>query len=217
MTAALACYPLPGEQLVAAGGLCITLGGMVSRSPEPLEGRPDDALMERVADGDRGAFETLVRRHEARVFGLAVKYLGKRPLAEEACQNAFLTLWRNRSKYQARSQFTAYVSRLAINAARDVNRGHRRFARLAELLLGFGVDPTNVTPHDALEGGEKDARIEQALARLPEPIRETLVLRFYGDLSYAEIASALDILEATARTRVHHGLKLLRPRLRGVQ
>ena len=172
--------------------------------------------MLRARGGDRAAFGELLDRHETRIFGFAAKHLGERALAEEACQETFIRLWKFRDRYEPRGRFTAYISRLCLNACRELrrSRGRRRAAmqRFADQTCEQPVD----RPDEDLLAQEDRRRIERAISTLPEKLKEAVLLRFYVGLSYPEMTAILGRKETTLRANVFHATKKLRPLLKEV-
>jgi RNA polymerase sigma-70 factor (ECF subfamily) len=109
------------------------------------------------------------------------------------------------------------VARIAV---RECWRRHKAVARRAarttaldEIVMDTTADPTDVARE--VLAAEERAEIRRAVEALPEPYRETVSLRFFGDLSPADIAAATGRPEATVRTHLHRGLERLRVRIRG--
>ncbi len=161
----------------------------------------------------QGAFRVLLERHELRVVGFAAKYLGDRALADDACQTTFLRLWKTRRAYEARGRFRAFLVHLCLNVCRETTRSARRrstfLVRWARL---GGADPEPSSEHELLHA-ERTRVVEKAVANLPRRQKEAVLLRFFSDLSYAEMGQILRRPEGTLRNRVHRALKQLQPEL----
>lgn len=157
---------------------------------------------------ERQDFEALVRRHQAQVCAVAYAVLRDRARSEEVAQDAFLIAWRDRAAVMPSGHWICGIARnLARNAAR-----RRREDPMTD-------DPvaTARNPRDEVILRENAARAEAALARLPERYREAIVLYYGGEESIAEVASALDISQDSARQRVHRGRERLRELLATVE
>jgi RNA polymerase sigma-70 factor (ECF subfamily) len=162
----------------------------------------DGALIERVGDGDRDAFEELYRRFTRPVFSLALRRLGDRGRAEDAVQDAFTAIWRSAGSYDAeRGQGGAWLYTVARNAIVD---GARR-----------RPEPPTEAPEEASSDRGPDERAEaswlawrvhSALERLPEHERPVIELAYWGGLSQSEIAERLDIPLGTIKTRTRSAL-----------
>ena len=157
---------------------------------------------------DREAFESLVLRHQGQVCAIAFSVLRDRARSEEVAQDAFLIAWRDRT---AVAPTAGWICGIARNLARNAAR--RRTERSM-------VDDPATETRDArgeLIAREETARATAALATLPDNYREAIVLYYRGEQSFADVASALGISEASARQRVHRGRARLRDLLAPVE
>ena len=176
-----------------------------------LAERDDDPLMVLLAAGHRAAFDVLLARHEARVFGIAAKYLGDRALAEEAVQETFVRLWRSRESYVPSGRFTAYLGGIALNACRELSRSRRRRAEaMRRFSQSVERESWAAEAEAELLQREAEVRAERLVAALPRRHKEAVVLRFYAEMSYAEMSQLLGRNEVTLRSRVFQALKRLR-------
>jgi RNA polymerase sigma factor, sigma-70 family len=175
----------------------------------------DDLLMIAAAQGDRAAFATLVARYESHVRSYCGAILHHETLAWDAAQDVFLRLWATRLRYRAKGKFRQYLYTIARNIARNLCRSKRRRQALAHI-LGF-ADETNATvdtralagPHSAHERDEDAGQVRLALSQIDEKLRNALVLRYFNDLSYDEIAAVIGRTPSTARSRIFYGLRRL--------
>jgi RNA polymerase sigma-70 factor (ECF subfamily) len=182
---------------------------------------PDAELVLRWQEGDLGAFEVLVRRHERRVFSLVFRMLGSREEAEDVAQEAFLALHRHGHRFRGEARFSTFVYRVAANAALNRRRSLGR-RRAREEALSYRQDagddlpsaPRN--PEDAASGGEIQARVQEALLGLPKDLRMAILLYDIEGQSYGEIARVLRIPEGTVKSRIHRARGALRDRLRAL-
>jgi RNA polymerase sigma-70 factor (ECF subfamily) len=170
--------------------------------------------MSAMMTGDRTALEELVRRHQAPLLGFFYRMLdGDRAQAEDLVQETFLRLLRQRT-YEPRRAFKPWLYAVAANLARDHLRAARgRPAGSGDEVLALlpdrspGPDQRSITAAEA-------RRVADALARLGEDVRTTLVLRYANDLSLAGIAAALDVPVGTVKSRLNSGTRRLRELLR---
>jgi RNA polymerase sigma-70 factor, ECF subfamily len=190
----------------------------VSEAFHPSED-PDAELIQRWQAGDPGAFERLVRNHERNVFRLLYRMLGSREEAEDAAQEAFLSLHRHGHRFRRESRFSTFLYRVAANAALNRRRSRGR-ARAREIELaqrhesGAPIHVGPRDPEDAAHGVEIQQRVQEALQTLPDELRVAVVLYDIEGLSYKDIALALDIPEGTVKSRIHRARLGLRERLR---
>jgi RNA polymerase sigma-70 factor, ECF subfamily len=191
------------------------------RDPEPFRPSqdPDAELIARWQSGDASAFERLVRNHERNVFRLLYRMLGSREEAEDAAQEAFLSLHRHGHRFRREARFSTFLYRVAANAALNRRRSRGR-ARAREIELAqrheagaqIHVAPRN--PEDATHGAEIQQRVQDALQHLPEELRVAVVLYDIEGQSYKDIAESLGIPEGTVKSRIHRARLGLRERLK---
>ncbi len=181
------------------------------RSERRAEAAPEDEarLIERARAGDREALEWLVARHLDDVYGVAMRVLRDRALAQDAAQDAFVNAMNGLARFRGDASFRTWLLRITMNAARTLarRRGRRREVAIAEAVEvpGGGHDPASV----AVIRTEADRALE-ALARLPEKQRLAVSLRVHQGLSYQEIGALIDCSEGAARVNYHLGIKRLR-------
>jgi RNA polymerase sigma-70 factor (ECF subfamily) len=165
----------------------------------------DEHLLERIADGDHDAFEILYRRYARPVFALAQRRLGDAGRAEDALQEAFVSVWRSASTYRPeRGTATTWLYTVARNAIAD--RGRRRQEPPVE---PSDQPSSEAGPDEQAEREWLRWRVHSALERLGENERELIVLAYWGDHSQSEIADRLDIPLGTVKTRTRTALSRL--------
>jgi RNA polymerase sigma-70 factor, ECF subfamily len=163
----------------------------------------DDDLMLSARNGGHAEFEALVRRHRARVFRLAARYLGDLSLAHDVTQAAFLELYRSRERYQPQGKFLAYLGQITLNQCRMMVRATRTCRP------HFDVD-TGGSSLESLSGCERRRDLELALARLSDKLRSVVLLRYGGDAELAQIADTLDIPIGTVKRRLFDAMSQMR-------
>lgn len=156
----------------------------------------------------------LVAAYGPRIFGLHVRLIGRRDVAEDLTQETLLRALGGLASYRPEGKFQAWIFRIALNVARDWIRRRPR-----EPVTGTDPEPDGPPagrsaaapdrPEAALEERERAARVEAALARLPVPDREVLLMRYYGDLAFKDIAEATGEPLGTVLARAHRALKKL--------
>ncbi len=165
----------------------------------------DAALIRRVGEGDRDAFDVLYGRYARPVFGLALRRLGDRGLAEDAVQETFAAIWRSAHSYRAeRGSAGGWVYTVARNAVVDRARSRREPAADA---------PDRVSPEAGPEERAQAAWtawvVHRAFEDLPPQERAVLELAYWGDMSQSEIAAFLGVPLGTVKTRTRNGLARL--------
>jgi RNA polymerase sigma-70 factor (ECF subfamily) len=168
-------------------------------------GSTDGQLIERIATGDRSAFEELYQRYARAVLGLAVRRLGDRGRAEDATQDAFFAIWRSARTYDPRRGAGApWLYAVARNAITDGLR--RTPEQTAELQDGPGSEPD---PAEQAESSWTAWQVHRALEVLPPHERPVIELAYWRGLSQSEIAKSLDLPLGTVKTRTRSALARL--------
>jgi RNA polymerase sigma-70 factor (ECF subfamily) len=147
--------------------------------------------MQASGSGDRRAFEEIVRRHQQHAWAIAYRFLGRREEAEDIVQDAFLRLLHAASRYHSTASFRTYLHRIVIRLCLDHAKRHRP--------VYTDVPPDRrESSSDALDSmveGERVRGIHAALALLPANQRMAIVLKYFENLSYREIAEVMRITE----------------------
>lgn len=166
----------------------------------------DEALARAAAEGDGGAFSTLLNRHYDRLFAFAFRLTGNRAEAEDLTQDICAALPMKLRSFQGAARFTTWLYRVAVNAAHDRRRRSASHARAADGWADWEVArrATIATQTDATNW------LEQAMRSLPEDLRDTVALVLGEDLTQAQAAEILDISEGTVAWRMSQVKKKLR-------
>ena len=174
----------------------------------------DDELMLLARGGVDEAFDVLVRRHQAAVLKVAAKLLGRVESARDAAQRTFLEIYRYLMQYQARGKFRQFMYQVLMNQCRMVSREAQRNKKLRERLA---AEPraNGDLPEERILARERRRELELVLVKLSRKLREVLVLRFSGDLSYQEIGEILELPVGTVKSRLFSGLEKLRRLMKG--
>ena len=174
-----------------------------------MSDRDDHEVVERVAERDEAALREVVEAHGAMVYGLARRILGDTALAEEVAQDTFLALWRRPGSFDPdKGSLQGFLLGVARNKAVDAVRKEERFARTTSALLAEA--PMRSVVSGESEHIDSKDELGSALAELPEPQKEALVLAYYGGRTYREVAEELGIPEGTAKSRLRQGLAAMR-------
>lgn len=169
----------------------------------------DGQLVVAVLAGQREAFAQIVARYHGPLFRLAVNRLGRRDWAEDAVQEAFLNAFRWLKTYDSRFSFRTWLWTILLNQCRATGKKQSQHQPADQAVGSLGLICPEPTPPDAAETREHAAQLHALLARLPEPQADALRLRFFGELSYPEIAAAMDCSVSGAKLRVRSGLAQL--------
>lgn len=166
----------------------------------------DGQLVQRVLDGDAKAFDALVDRHYAVCLRFADRLIGQRADAEEAVQDTFLRAYRALGRYRDRQKFRSWLFRILVNRCRTYARRDRRRRIMEEHEQIATLHAVASEPEPA---GELDPRLRTALARLPRPQREALLLKHVDELTYEEMAEITGARVSALKMRVKRGLASL--------
>lgn len=196
------------------------------RATSQPDGQPSDqAIVDLVLGGDRDAYRHLVEREAASVVRACHRVLGDLHEAEDAAQEAFVMAYRSLASWRAEGPFGAWVTRIAVRIA--VRQAGRRKS-VAWLDVGGDAERSNdarvsasvaaaslaaaerTDPSLLTVRAERAADVRSAVAGLPEPYREVVMLRFFGELSLEEISRQVDRPLGTVKTHLHRGLLRLR-------
>jgi RNA polymerase sigma-70 factor (ECF subfamily) len=178
----------------------------------------DVELVERAATGDETAFEAIMRRHNRLLFRSARSVLKDDAEAEDALQEAYLRAWRALPTFRADAKLSTWLVRIVINEA----LGRLRRGGAQVIPLDTAMESTDPQTQEALhdDPDRQPERVamraqlrrlmEQRIDLLPEAFRTVFMLRAVEELSVEEVAAALDVPEATVRTRLFRARSLLR-------
>ena len=168
----------------------------------------DEELLAVVARGDEQALATLYDRYDRVAYGLAYRILRDQALAQDAVQDAFLSVWRTAASFdplrgKASTWLLTLVHRRAVDAVRREDRRRARPLDDAPIASGDATDET-------AELREQRRAVQAALAQLPPEQREALELAYYGGLSQSELAERLGVPLGTVKSRMFAALAKLR-------
>jgi RNA polymerase sigma-70 factor (ECF subfamily) len=181
-------------------------------STERLRLLADEELMQLVYRSDAAAFEVIYDRHGDAAFSLAYRMCAQRALAEDVVQEAFLSLWRTRARYdRQRGSVRTWVLGIVHNRAIDALR--RRAVRDRGIVHEEGFEERLVAPErtDAEFARREEAReIRDALEQLPDEQSRVIELAYFGGMTHMQIAAMLDMPVGTIKGRMRLGLAKMR-------
>jgi RNA polymerase sigma-70 factor (ECF subfamily) len=165
-------------------------------------------LIERALTGDHKAFEEIFEGHKNLVFKTAYLILDDAREAEDALQETFLKAYRSLGTYDpSKGAFTTWLYRITVNHCLSQRRRFSRFLRSGEQITESDASSLE----DEISEGQA---LQGALNRLSPKLRTVIVLRFFLDLSYAEIAQVLSVPLGTVKSRLNLALKKAREELK---
>lgn len=190
----------------------------------------EEALLKAFRNGDSAAFDDLIGMYSAKLYKVAYALLGSRQDAEEVVQDAFLRAYRALHAFRGESSLETWLHRIVLNLARNKYHWNHRRGDGVNVSLTAGDDSDGdsgtdseqdvpdrrMAPDLILEQNEIGTNIMKALNRLPDNLRETMLLRHVNDMPYEEIAQKLDCKVGTVKSRLSRGREMLRDYLAAV-
>ncbi len=169
----------------------------------------ESILVRRARQGAVGAFEALYRANAGRVFALCLRMCGRRDLAEELAQEAFVRAWRNLGSFRGDSAFSTWLHRLTVNVVLGHHRS--RFRREAREGPNEAIDAVAESAPASEPGVAID--LERAIAALPNGARTVFVLHDVEGYRHEEIGRLLGVAVGTSKAQLHRARRLLREAL----
>ncbi len=172
----------------------------------------DEDLMQLVRDGEARAFEIVFDRHGGVAFSLAYRMCGRRAMAEDVVQEAFLSLWRAGARYEAaRGSVRSWVLSTIHNRAIDAIR--RGVAQEGRNVADDGLAERLAAPERTdleVARREQASRVRGALDELPAEQRHVIELAYFGGFTHTQIAAMLELPVGTVKSRMRLGLTRMR-------
>jgi RNA polymerase sigma-70 factor, ECF subfamily len=169
--------------------------------------RQDDReAVEACQRGEREAFDRLVERYQRDIYRLCYRYVNNHEDASDMAQEVFLKAYRAIGRFRGDSSFSTWLYRIAVNTCLNFRAGRR--PALQEVPDSLPDRQPGVS--ERLEGEESAARVREAVSRLPEKQRATVILKVYHDLTHEEVAGILGSTVGTVKANLFHALGKLR-------
>jgi RNA polymerase sigma-70 factor (ECF subfamily) len=181
--------------------------------------RADTRVVESCQQGDREAFRLLFETHKDKVYSIALYFFGgDEALAGDITQQVFLKLFTRISQFRHQSEFTTWLYRLTTNTCIDEQRKRRRFSPLPDTLAATGGAHNNsgagVPAAEArFMRREMADSVRDAILTLKPKLRIAILLKYFEELSYEEIAAVLNCSKGTVASRLNRGHRILAQRL----
>lgn len=168
----------------------------------------DFDIIRSIQNGQVNDYEALVKKYQSTVFNVVFRMLNQRESAEALTQEVFVKAYENLDSFNFKSRFFSWIYRIAINTAISYRKNNQRFVSL-EHMPQHMVKPVEAQMMDK----ERSATLKAAINRLKEKYKTVIVLRYYEQLSYNEIAEILNIHEKKVKSRLFDARQLLRNHL----
>jgi RNA polymerase sigma-70 factor (ECF subfamily) len=164
--------------------------------------KTDNELAVLARQGNERAFREILGRYRLKLIGICMRMLRNKTEAEEAAQDSFVKVYTHLSDFDPERNFAAWIAGITINECRDRLRKRSRFKKTfvetSDLINQSAAAPEKID----LESKARLDAVEKAIEKLPEKLKEVLVLKAYGDYSYEEIAESLNIKSGTVMSRL---------------
>lgn len=169
----------------------------------------ETAWIQRALAGDQEAFACLVEAYQTAVYNLAYRMLGNAVEAEDAAQETFLRAYTRLDTYDSDRKFSSWLLAIASNYCIDRVR-QRRFRWLSlDELPSWRWLASSSQPEEAVIRGEERDEVRQLLDQLPPHYRATVILRYWYDFSYQEIAEAMETTESAVKSTLYRARRML--------
>lgn len=180
----------------------------------------DSALVQRAKNGDKSAFDMLVRKYQHRIAAVVSRFVRDYAESQDVVQDSFIRAYKSLSGFRGDSQFYTWMYRIAVNTAKNHLASKKRRPSFdvelddAETIDGGIYIQNNDTPEHELLRDEIAQVVSKALQQLPEDIRQAITLREMEGLSYEEIADVMNTPVGTVRSRIFRAREAIDARLR---
>ncbi len=174
----------------------------------------EQQLLHLYVAGDKEAFREIVERYKDPLYAFLRRFLNQQQLVEEAFQETFLQLYKSRKTFEKDRPLRPWLFTIAANKARDVLRKQQRqetvsigtMAEPAESNIDDVVNSLKsyeITPYDEAEKAERAEKIRKIISEMPANLREILILAYFEQFSYKQMADILSIPIGTVKSRLH--------------
>src|SRR5205085_3834186 len=186
-----------------------------------METTSDEQIVERALAGDADAFGEIVRRWERRIFALTYGILSREEDARDATQVTFIAAFRNLSGFRGVAKVSSWLHRIAVNQCitrqrRAKVRGETTLEDETEADGASYSAPAHQSPARAAESRERTLMVRRAVGALPAELRQVIVMKEFEELTFQEIAEALDLPLSTVKSRLYTALRQLQMRLKNM-
>ena len=183
----------------------------------------DRADMERLIAGHDAALNDLMERHAKPVFHFLCRMLGNEDDANDLAQETFVRVFKSRGSFRAEQKFSTWLFTIAANLARNHFRWRARHPNISldaenpetEQSLGSTLPANNPAPNEQALTAERAKAVRLAVSKLPEDLREAMVLCEWEERSVAEAAAILETTPKAVESRLYRARQILRARLKG--
>jgi RNA polymerase sigma-70 factor (ECF subfamily) len=172
-----------------------------------MQATSDEALIGRIAAGDKLAMQVLFARHHVRVYRFVLRLVRNQTLAEDLISEVFLDVWRQAGKFEARSTVSTWL--LAIARFKALSQLRKRSEEELDEEAAAAIEDPGDDPEVAAQKKDKSEVLRKAIAQLSPEHREIIDLVYYHEKSIEEVAEIVGIPENTVKTRMFYARKRL--------
>ena len=173
----------------------------------------DEALVLSIATGDKQALQVLFGRHNVRVYGFVLRFLNDEAAAEDLVSEVFFDVWRQASRFEARSQVSTWLLAIARNKALSALR-RRSTEELDDEVAEFIEDPAD-SPEVTMQKKQRSSILADCLTQLSAAHREIIDLVYYHEKSIDEVAEIIGVPQNTVKTRMFYARKRIAELMNG--
>ncbi len=174
----------------------------------------EQELLRKYISGDKDAFQELVTLYKDSLYAFLRRFLNQQQLVEETFQETFLQLYRSRHTFDKDKPLRPWLFTIAANKARDALRKQQRHETISIGTMSDSADLSvddvvnsltsyEVTPYDEVEKAEQAEKVQKIISEMPENLREILILSYFEQFSYKQMADILSIPIGTVKSRLH--------------
>ncbi len=179
-----------------------------------LNNQTDAELLASFSAGDEDAFREIVTRYKNGLYAFLKRFLNQQDLIEDVFQETFLQLYTSKDSFDTSRPLRPWLFTIAANKAKDALRKRQRTAAIPigtiveSEEMSFGdvlntLSSSTAVPYDELEKAETASRVRRIIADMPENLREILLLAYFNQFSYKQMAQILSIPIGTVKSRLH--------------
>lgn len=189
---------------------------MPEKSLSELKLLSDEQLIREFQNDNMSAFDEIVRRYKDRLVNFIYRYSGSREFAEDAVQETFIKLIKNKQLYKPVAKFTTWIHTIAINEAKTMRRKENKPQTFSvnnffeDGTVDYELESSSGTPDIVTNTNIELKLVQEAINRLDEKYREAVILRDIQDFEYEEISKILGIPMGTVRSRINRGRESLK-------
>lgn len=174
---------------------------------------PDAILITRILAGEKKLFELIIRRYNQKLFRIGMSILNRDAQTEEAMQITYIKAYEQLARFENRSSFGTWITRIMLNECLSQKKKEQRMDR--ETATETENNRIMTTPAHILVNKELSGVLENAISQLPEKYRLVFIIREIEEMSVKDTASALDIEESNVKVRLNRAKTMLREHLNG--